>query len=364
MAKVILLSTFPLPYSKIGSWTTMYRNYLESGNHKIDHIVCEEPHQRIPGVAYTIVKDNFWIKVRRKFSYYRIGYMDALKRILQKDEKYVIQLVDNFSMADKIHEVLTEMGIRQNCFIQLFYHGYDPFLPAQNGTGDFYANVDGLVLLTNDSYKTHLNYYTVFPIGVSVLYNGIDTKRFRKVDASEKNQIRERLGIPHKKVFLWCSQDRPKKGLDLILDAWNRIHQKFPDTFLMVVGTDRKREIPNGKFFGRIPNDDLPQYYQAADSYLFPTLCHEGFGLSLVEALNCGCHCIASKQGGVPEVLQYGKLGRLIQNPNYVNEWEQAMTDFITGRDIPVSLDKPVYTLEEWVDSMNAIIEVAKKRLS
>ncbi|MBD3583437.1 glycosyltransferase family 4 protein [Flavobacterium selenitireducens] len=364
MPKVILVSTFPLPYSKIGSWTTMYRNYLESGNHNIDHIICEMPDYQFPGVRYTIVKENLWMKVRRKLHYYRIGYMDALKSVLQPDEKYVIQLVDNFNMADRIHEMLTQMGIRQNCFIQLFYHGYDPFLPAQGVSNDFYSDVDGLVLLTHDSYRSHLNYYTVFPIGVSVLYNGIDAGRFKKVDANEKTRIRQELGLSGNKIFLWCSQDRPKKGLDLILQAWRLINEKHPGNFLMVVGADRRQPVENVKFFGRIPNDDLPKYYQAADCYLFPTLCHEGFGLSLIEALNCGCHCIASGQGGVPEVLQHGKLGRLIENPNFVSEWEQAIADFITGKDDPIVLDHPIYTQEEWAKSMNDIIDIAKKSLS
>jgi len=364
MAKVILLSTFPLPYSRIGSWTTMYRNYLESSRHKIDYVICERPEKQISGVNYELVREGFWMKVRRRLHFYRIGYMDALKRVLRHDEKYVIQLVDNFNMADRIHEILTDMGIRKNCYIQLFYHGYDPFLATHNNSDDFYSNVDGIVLLTHDSYRAHLRYYTVFPISVSILYNGIDASRFKKVDRSEKARIRQELGLSGNKIFLWCSQDRPKKGLDLILQAWKRINAEHPGNSLMVVGADRHYKIDGVTFYGRIPNDELPKYYQAADAYLFPTLCHEGFGLSLIEALNCGCHCIASGQGGVPEVLQRGKLGRLIENPNFVAEWEQAMSDFITGKDQPIVIDQPVYTQEEWAESMNEIIETAKKSLS
>ena len=108
----------------------------------------------------------------------------------------------------------------------------------------------------------------------------------------------------------------------------------------------------------------MPQYYQISDCYLFPTLCHEGFGLSLIEALNCGCYCIASALGGVPEVLQYGKLGKLIENPNFVSEWVKAVDDYLNQIDAPIVLDTPVYTAQQWNARMNEIIQEAKISLS
>jgi len=56
-------------------------------------------------------------------------------------------------------------------------------------------------------------------------------------------------------------------------------------------------------YLGRIPNKKVAAYFQASECYLFPTLWHEAFGLSLIEALHCGNFCIASAIGGVSEVL-------------------------------------------------------------
>ncbi len=363
MPKVILVSTFPLPYSKIGSWTTMYRNYFESGQSQIDTIVCEAPKKPFGGVKYALVKNSLKAKIRKKLFYYRVNYLDTLLDEIAPGGKYVVQFVDNFALAQRFHERLVAKGLRQNCYIQMFYHGHDPFIVA-DGSTSFYKEVDELILLTNESYKAHLAYYTVFPVRVSLLYNGIDTGRFSKVTAQQKAEIRQSLDIKGKKVFLWCSQDRPKKGLEIVLDAFRTLNEKYPGNELLVVGAEKRGNLENVRFFGRIPNDELPKYFQASDCYLFPTLCHEGFGLSLIEALNCGCHCIASNQGGVPEVLQFGKLGRLIERPNFVSEWFQAMEDFVTGNDAPIIVEKPVYTLQEWVKSMNGIIGEAKKKIS
>lgn len=365
MAKVILLSQFPLPYQKIGSWTNMYKKYLES-NHQIDYIVCEQPEGRFSNVDYRIVQNTFYSKVRRRLlKYYRIGFIDALEKIIDENqgEKFVIQVIDNFNMAVRINEMLVRKGIRQNCTIQVFYHGFDPFIDDREYK-DFYENIDELVLLTKDSYKAHKAFYTVFPCKISLLPNGIDTKKFYKPTDIQKQALKATHGYEGKTVFLWCSQDRPKKGLTLILEVWKKIYANNENIILLVIGA--KRDIaPEGVIFiGKVPNVDLPEFYQMGDCYLFPTLCHEGFGLSLIEALNCGCYCIASDTGGVPEVLHYGKYGKLIENPNFISEWEHAINDYLTGKEIPIYGEGEMYTIENWISNINTIISNAKSNIS
>jgi len=368
MAKVILLSQYPLPYSKIGSWTNMYKNYLE-GKHHIDYIICEKPERQFPGINYKIVQNTLMMKIRRRLlRYYRIGYIDALQQILNenKNEKFVIQVVDNFKITLRIDKLLCEMNVRQNCSIQVFYHGFAPF--DQFIHSDKYLNIfekiDEVILLTNDSYKAYKDYYLSFPSKVSVLHNGIDTEKFCLPTKEVKELYRKELGLNGKNVFIWCSQDRPKKGLGMILNVWKRVHANNTNAVLLVVGAKRETTINGVVFIGRVPNDELPKYYQTADCYLFPTLCQEGFPLSLTEALNCGCYCIASNQGGVPEVLQYGKYGKLIRNPNYAKEWERAISDYLSGNEMPIRMTEQVYKFEDWRIGMNAIINEAITELS
>lgn len=358
MAKVILLSTFPLPYSKIGSWTTIYKNYITQGHHEIDHIVCHEPQQRFENVSYSIVSNDLLTKIRRKIKFYKIGYIDALERILKPGEKYIIQLVDSFSIARQIDEMLRYKGMREDCYIQVFYHGFYPFLPFNEH--EFYSVIDELVLLTHDSYRAHLRFYSALACRVSVLHNGIDTTRFTAVDAQTRLALKEKAGFEGKTVFLWLSVDRPKKGLGLLLDAWKRVYAKRQDIVLMVVGAKRQTKYDGVVFYGKIPNTDLPEYYQTADCFLFPTLCQEGFPLSLTEAINCGCHCIASALGGVPEAMRYGELGTLVQDPNFIGKWENAIHEYLNVSPRPTPSGLPVYPFETWRKGMNSIIRNAK----
>lgn len=358
--KTILISQFPLPYPKIGSWSTMYKNYLES-NHQIDFLICEKPATTFNTIEYAFVKHDLITRIKAKvLKNNKIAYLKALDSIIKKDCNYIIQVVDNNGLILHLHNYLTDKGIRKNCYIQFFYHGFPPFIKDKNDTV-FFKVIDEMVMLTIKSKATFLEYYTKISCKFSVLYNGIDTKKFTKIPISEKVKLKKHLGIQEEKVFLWCSQDRPKKGLHIVLEAWKQIVENYTNVRLLVVGTDKKEEIDGITYVGKVPNDELPQYYQISDVYLFPTLCQEGFGMSLAEALNCGCYCIASENGGVTEVLQNGKLGKLIRNPNSVSEWEIAIKNYLDKTEIPITLDKPIYTFEEWKINMNTIITNAKQ---
>ncbi|MBF0695066.1 MAG: glycosyltransferase family 4 protein [Flavobacterium sp.] len=362
MVKVILISQFSLPYQQIGSWTTLYGNYL-SDDHQIDIIVCPEPEVKYANVKYSYVEKDLSTAIsRRLFGYTYLEYTRALKKVIKNDEKYIIQVVDNHGMVPFISEFLKKNGLRTNCKIQFFYHGFSPLYNNYHGD-KFFAHIDEIVLLTKASYRSFIRYYNSLPCNVSILANGIDTSKFTTVDQSQKNKHKSELGLSGKTVFIWCSRNRRKKGLELILDAWKHVYPKHPEIALLVIGGNCKNPINGVKFIGEIDNDSLPYYYQTADVYLFPTLCHEGFGMSLIEAMHCGCYSIASALGGVPEVLENGKLGTLVANPHFVTEWVAAITEYLQNPKLAPMLSSEIYSTKSWNNGMNEIISSVKLTL-
>jgi glycosyltransferase involved in cell wall biosynthesis len=359
--KVILISQSPLPFSKIGSWTTLYQNYLEH-NHKIDYIVCPKPEKKYNGIEYSFVNLTLWHKLQRKFlKRKKLEFLQALEKIIVPNQKYIIQIVDNYGMVKPLKKYLLSKGIANQCYIQFFYHGFPPYLKPNSGS-DFYEIIDEMIFLTHDSYSAHKKQIAILPNYYSVLHNGIDTQKFKKVSEFEKNTLKKELDFNGKKVFVWCSNDRPKKGLDLILKVWQTIYSDYKNCLLIVIGNNSREKMDGVVFLGKIPNNELPKYFQASDCYLFPTLCEEGFGLSLIEALHCGNYGIASALGGVPEVLQYGKLGKLIKDPHSVQEWEIAINEFLEGNVEITELSSDLYSMENWNKGMNQIIDDAKFR--
>jgi glycosyltransferase involved in cell wall biosynthesis len=70
-------------------------------------------------------------------------------------------------------------------------------------------------------------------------------------------------------------------------------------------------------FFGAIPNERLPIYYNSADIVLVPSLHDEGFPRVIVEAISCGTPVVASNKGSIPEAVN-NKIG-VVCEPNLAN---------------------------------------------
>ena len=359
--KVILFSQMPLPYSKIGSWSTLYDNYLREAN-GVDVLICPKPEKAYKDIQYLHFSPeySFWDKIALKFKWRKPWFkaITALNDLIQPQTKYIIHIIDNYGLCMAVSAYLEKNGIRSNFYIHFFYHGYPVFKNEQ-----LYSKVDELTLLTHKSYteiKTNVN---IFPCRISILHNGIDTSKFYPLPAPEKQDLRKTFQMENKTIFVWCSQDRPKKGLHIILDAWKRIQAQHSNVELLIIGTEKKQNAPGITYIGRVPNNQLARYYQMADVYLFSTLCQEGFGMSLIEAKHSGCYCIASDLGGVAEVLDYGTYGKLIENPNFIEEWVEAIESYLIGNTQQAHFPKEQFSTVEWNRQMNVLIENAKKNM-
>lgn len=366
---VVIFSHFPLPYDGIGSWTVMYDYYL-SGNHVVDAIICPKPSQKHPSLNYLKVNDGFVHKINRKInrtSKYT-PHLKTLQEYITQEGDIILHVIDNPGFILELHQFLEDNGLREKCYIQFGYHGFRPFYDAVKAI-PFLKTIDEFLFLTEASKEYHLEAYPTYQSVSTVLHNGVDKTRFKK--DIERNEVRFRQSILNKNikihndsetcVYLWLSRDVPKKGLDLILGLWDSFHKDCPKSELWIIGSERDIRVAGVRNFGKLPNNELPKYYRAADVYLFPTLCEEGFGLSLVEALSCGCYAIASAYGGVPEVLRQGTLGVLIERPEDVNLWikemKQSYVFFMSGSlQNKFSLAQNTYSIKNWCEQLSEII--------
>ena len=358
-SKVILISHLPLPYHKIGSWTTLYDNYIKNENNKIDIIICPRPeHSVYNNVEYLFYKKSLLYKLKSKILKNRFYHiLDIILKLTKKNptQKYIIQVIDNYGFLSKLCDLISEKKLKDRIHIQYFFHGFKLYHKSQN-LGKVFEVLDELILLTNLSLKINKKIYSNLPKNTSVLHNGIDTSLFNKKHRKVKES--------NKTTFLWCSQDRPKKGLHLILKIWGKFYKKFPQSELWIVGTYDKIYGDGIVSLNRIENHNLPGIYRKADVYLFPTQWTEPFGLTLIEALHCGCFCIASNLGGVPEVLDFGKFGWLVDDPDNPDNWFAAMENYMQIKPKPHSIPNNLYSLESWKFNMNKIVESAKEKIA
>jgi L-malate glycosyltransferase len=152
---------------------------------------------------------------------------------------------------------------------------------------------------------------------VRVIPNFVDTVRFaRPRDAKKRREI-ARSG---EKVLLHVSNFRPVKRVWEVVEIFSRIAARVPSQlYLIGDGPDRARAEATARELG-LENrvhclrtiGDVEEWYGAADLLLHPSEM-ESFGLAPLEAMACGVPVLAYRVGGLPEVVEDGKSGFLLE---------------------------------------------------
>ena len=157
---------------------------------------------------------------------------------------------------------------------------------------------------------------TVKPI--DTIYNFVDEREYRQLDPGD---LKEQFGIyPDEKVVIHVSNFRKIKNLPHIIDAFMKIRAHTKAKLLLVGDGPEKhrimdlvKESPYAKevlFLGK--QENLAELYSISDLKLLLSQ-QESFGLVLLEAMACGVPCIGSAVGGIPEVIEHGVDGYLVE---------------------------------------------------
>ena len=132
------------------------------------------------------------------------------------------------------------------------------------------------------------------------------------------------------------------KGLHVLVDALPQLRRLVPDVRLAVVGDGddverlQKRAAELGvadlvDWHGRVAHDELPGYYRSAGVTVLPSLTEsESFGMTLAEALACGCPVVGSDVGGIPFVVRDSIDGRLVP-PGDPGALADALAEVLTS---------------------------------
>jgi starch synthase len=178
----------------------------------------------------------------------------------------------------------------------------------------------GLIIATQGEARRVQAQYGVSPAKLKQIFNPIDLQIWRPM---ERGEARAALGIPmdarvviwHGRVSIW------QKGLDILLDAWNYIGRQGieRDLRLLIVGTGKDSEklhrritelqVSGVLWLDEFTNDRnaIRRYLSAGDVYAFPSR-HEGFPVSVIEAMACGLPIVATEVQGIPDILMGGEV--------------------------------------------------------
>jgi N-acetyl-alpha-D-glucosaminyl L-malate synthase BshA len=150
---------------------------------------------------------------------------------------------------------------------------------------------------------------------IRVIPNFLDCSAYRRRDVSP---LRAKLAPENQKILIHVSNFRPVKRAAAVVEVFARIRREMPARLLMVGdGPDLaeasrlSRALDVGddvEFLGE--QDQVVPLLSAADVFLLPSI-QESFGLAALEAMACGVPIVASRVGGLPEVVEDGVAGFL-----------------------------------------------------
>jgi glycosyltransferase involved in cell wall biosynthesis len=159
---------------------------------------------------------------------------------------------------------------------------------------------------------------------IGELPNGVDTTIFNVTNSPANLRVRHQLALDDRIALLVARLDRAHyfKGVDIFLQTLAQLPANVNG---VVVGDGDLRVtyeaiaaqlgiMARVRFAGRVPDEELPHYYQLADVTVLPSTTRgEAFGLVLVESMASGIPVIATALPGVRTVVNHGSDGLLVK---------------------------------------------------
>jgi len=151
----------------------------------------------------------------------------------------------------------------------------------------------------------------VDPSRVHVLYNGVEPNLFTRGSLSD---ARSKLSLPQdERILLYVGNLKDTKGCLDLLEAFPRVLSTHPDANLVFVGSGPAREAllqraaalgcqERVRLVGAVEHYALGDWFRAADLLCLPSH-NEGVPNVVLEAMACGTPVVATRVGGIPEVL-------------------------------------------------------------
>jgi len=216
-----------------------------------------------------------------------------------------------------------------------------------------------IIAVSEFTKRRIIEIHKINPDDIHVIYNGIN--KYSGNSKINPKKFKEKENLPDKKMILFVGRvNDPRKGLHALIKAFKGVLEEI-DAILVVLGSGDKTEFvklseelkisPNIFFKGYVAENSLNKFYQSCDVYICPSKL-EGFGLTILEAISNGSPVIASNVGAIPEILEDGENGLLVDVDNS-NQLHKAICYLLKNESLinRIRLNNRLYAPIGWIDS-------------
>ena len=295
---------------------------LAARGHQI-HVLSREQPFRLgedqPGVLFhRVVTPSYPLFREPQYVLSLTTRITQISRAVDLDIIHAHYAIPHATAAYLARQILESTGGRAPKVVTTL-HGTDITIV---GSDPSYAETIGFSIDRSDgvtavSESLKADTYRGLPVtrDIRVIPNFLDCRIHHRVEAPG---LKERLSANGRPVVMHVSNFRPVKRVEAVIDVFARIRASMEALLLLVGdGPELPRALALAKEAG-IAGDvialgeqsDVRQFLSIADLFLLPSAT-ESFGLSALEAMACEVPVVASRVGGLPEVIEHGVSGFL-----------------------------------------------------
>ncbi len=182
---------------------------------------------------------------------------------------------------------------------------------------------DQIVAVSQFTRQDIIDVFGIPASRIEVIYHGVHLDDFVFPEKAGST-LRDTLGITSQPMILFVGNLSPRKGVDTLLKALPSVLREI-DVKLVLAGD--WNQLPYQQlartlgisdkvlFLGRVPDDKLRLLYASCDLFVLPSRL-EGLGIVILEAMAAGKPIVASNVGGIPELIESGHNGILVEAGN------------------------------------------------
>lgn len=226
------------------------------------------------------------------------------------------------------------------------------------------------ITISDSSKNSILNLFPQIENRLHRVYLGVSDK-VSKASEEEQTRIKEKYGLQNPYI-LYLGRIQPRKNIIRLIEAYEELcdkHQEIPH-HLVIVGSlgwlyePILHKIKNSKYaykihyLGYLENEEEKIALISSASVLALISLWEGFGLPVIEAMNCGTPVIASNCSSIPEIV--GDSGILV-NPYEISEISQKLYEVLTDKSLQAQLSvkgKERAKLFTWENTAKEILNI------
>ncbi|PPD01214.1 MAG: group 1 glycosyl transferase [Methylotenera sp.] len=196
------------------------------------------------------------------------------------------------------------------------------------------TKVDRVICVSDYIRRQAVSHFPEFADKFSVVFNATDPDIFKPYGDEAECQLKDVIRLEQgKKYLLYVGRLSPVKGVHVLIEAFSEIHRRMPDVHLIIAGSsffggaaktayeqqlvDLAESVSDAIIFtGYLPHQKLKYLYSIVDMVVLSSVWQDPCPLVVLESMASGTCLVSSSVGGIPEIVENGITGILVEPAN------------------------------------------------